>query len=78
MFLIFYFKKMDAKSSSILNKKFPECANEALALIRSNYNRVSKQELTHLANEYVFFNEYNKEQNVWVKVSQTFISNSKF
>jgi hypothetical protein len=51
-----------------LNKKFPECANEALILIRSNYNRIGKQELMHLAYEFIFFYDFNKEQKMWIKV----------
>ena len=54
--------------SSITSKIFPDCANEALAIIRSNYNRLGKKELSHFANEYIFFNEYNKEQKIWIKV----------
>ena len=57
---------MDSK----LNKKFPECANEALMLIRSNYNRVSKQELTHLAYEFILFYEFKNDQKKWVKVNK--------
>jgi hypothetical protein len=52
-----------------LNKKYPECANEALALIRTNYNRVSRQELIHLSYEFIFFYELKKETNTWIKVS---------
>lgn len=51
-----------------LNKKFPDCANEALILIRTNYNRIGKQELLHLAYEFIFFYDFNKEQNSWIKV----------
>lgn len=54
---------MDSK----LQKKFPDCANEALILIRSNYNRVSKQELMHLAYEFIFFYEFKNDQKTWVK-----------
>ena len=51
-----------------LNKKYPECAVEALQLIRSNYNRVSKQEFTRLAYEFVFFFEFKPETKTWIKV----------
>lgn len=57
---------MDVKS--ILNKEFPECAKEALILIRTNYNRIGRQELTNLAYQFVFHNEYKQDQNIWVKV----------
>lgn len=50
-----------------LNKKFPDCANEALVLIRSNFNRVSKQELQHLAYEFIFFYEFKPDQKIWTK-----------
>ena len=56
--------KMDSK----LNKKYPDCANEALILIRSNYDRFSRQELIHLAYEFIFFYEFKTEQNMWIKV----------
>lgn len=52
-----------------LNKKYPECANEALSVIRSNYTRVSRQELIHLSYEFIFFYEFKKEQNTWIKVN---------
>ena len=58
---------METKSN--LNKKYPECAVEVLALIRSNLNRFNKLELMHLAYEYVFFCEYKKDQNIWIKVN---------
>lgn len=51
-----------------LNKKFPDCANEALVLIRSNFNRVSKQELQHLAYEFILFYEFKPDQKIWIKV----------
>lgn len=52
------------------NKKYPDCANEALNLIRSNYTRVSRQELIHLSYEFIFFYEFKKEQNAWIKVNK--------
>jgi hypothetical protein len=54
--------------SSIKDKIFPQCANEALAIIRSNFTRFGRKELGQLANEYIFFNEYNPDQNIWIKV----------
>lgn len=57
---------MDLKG--ILNLEFPECANKALAFIRNNYNRAGRQELSNLAYKCIFFNDYNQEQNTWVKV----------
>lgn len=56
-----------AKTSSISQHKFPDCANEALQIIGANLNRIGKTELTHLANEYIFFNEFKHDQNIWVK-----------
>lgn len=58
---------MDQKSA-ILNKTYPECALEALILIKSNFNRISKQELTNLAYECIFFSEFKPDQNIWTKV----------
>ena len=54
---------------SNLNKKFPDCANEALLLIRAHYKRVSKQELVHLAYEFILFYEFKADQNTWLKVT---------
>lgn len=60
---------MDVKS--IVNLEFPECANKALGFIRNNYNRLGRQELTNLAYKCIFYNEYNQEQNSWVKVKKS-------
>ncbi len=59
---------MDSKSI-LQQKNYPDCAKEALNLIRNTYTRVGKQELTHLAFEYIFLYDYNKDQNTWVKVT---------
>ena len=64
--------------SLIKSKNFPDCANEALSIIRSTYNRIGKKELGHLANEYIFINEFNKEQNTWVKVKEMFYRFEKY
>ncbi len=53
---------------SKLNKKYPDCANEAILLIRSNYDRFNRQELMHLAYEFIFFYEYKNDQSIWIKV----------
>jgi len=50
-----------------LNKKYPECANEALNVIRTNYRRVSRQELVHLSYEFIFLYE-KQANNIWIKV----------
>jgi hypothetical protein len=52
-----------------LNKKYPECANEALNVIRTNYRRVSRQELIHLSYEFIFLYE-KQANNLWNKVSK--------
>lgn len=52
---------------SIKEKTFPHCAGEAFLIIRSNYNRVNKQELAHLAYQYIFNYEYNPDQMTWIR-----------
>lgn len=56
-------KKLDVKS--ILNKTYPDCAQEALKIIKLNNQRFNRQELNNLANEFIFFNEFKHDQ--WVK-----------
>ncbi len=51
-----------------MNKKYPDCAQETLHLIRANYDRFSRQELLHLAYEFIFFYEYKNDQKQWIKV----------
>ena len=62
------------ETSAIKNKIFPNCASEALSIIRSNYSRIGKKELAHLANEFIFFNEYNIDQKIWIKVTSSLIN----
>jgi hypothetical protein len=56
---------------SIKNKNYPECASEAFLILRSNYNRVDRQELTNLAYQYIFNYEYKADQNIWVRKSNS-------
>jgi hypothetical protein len=60
--------QQQSSANSMLSKDFPNFAREALQLIRSNHNRIAKHDLFNLANERIFLNKFNEEQNVWVKV----------
>ena len=50
------------------NKKFPECAIEALKIIRMNHKRYNKPEMAHLAYNYILYCEFDKDKNNWIKV----------
>jgi hypothetical protein len=55
-------KKYETKP---IPKIYPDCAAEALKLIKLNSSRVTRLELSNIANEYVFFNDYKGDQ--WTK-----------
>jgi hypothetical protein len=55
----------------LASKKFPECATEALKLIRLNQSRLNRTEMHHLVYDYVFYCDLNKDTKTWQKKATT-------
>ena len=61
---------MDLQSIRYLlsEKEHLDCVKTALITLKTNYTKLSKQDLLHLTYEFILFKEFKEAK--WIKVSQ--------
>ena len=50
-------------------KEHLDCVRATLITLKSNINKLPKQDLLNLTYEFILFKEFKKDQSKWVKVN---------